>query len=66
MASLLFFETNLLSTVLNIAYLKIIDAFFGAHMQNDFDMPAARWLMTYPKGPYRFVNREYLDACFFN
>ena len=55
------FENKILSTVFNIAYLNVIDAFFFFFlMQNDFDMPAARWLMTYPKGPYRFVNREYL------
>lgn len=26
---------------------------------NEFDMPAPRWIRTYPSGPYRFVNREY-------
>lgn len=26
---------------------------------NEFDMPAPRWITTYPSGPYRFVNREY-------
>src|SRR5882757_869426 len=25
---------------------------------NDFAMPAPRW-MSYPKGPYRFINREF-------
>jgi len=29
-------------------------------LKNDFGMPAARWLMAYPKGPYNFTNREYL------
>jgi len=28
-------------------------------MINEFDMPAPRWLRTYPAGPYRFVNREF-------
>lgn len=27
--------------------------------QNEFDMPVPRWIMTYPHGPYRFVNREF-------
>jgi acetoacetate decarboxylase len=27
---------------------------------NDFGFNAPRWLMAYPKGPYRFVDREYL------
>jgi len=26
---------------------------------NEFDMPAPRWIRTYPHGPYRFVNREF-------
>lgn len=26
---------------------------------NEFDMPAPRWIRTYPNGPYRFVNREF-------
>lgn len=26
---------------------------------NEFDMPVPRWIRTYPKGPYRFVNREF-------
>ena len=26
---------------------------------NEFDMPAPRWLRTYPHGPYRFINREF-------
>ncbi|OGT37029.1 MAG: acetoacetate decarboxylase [Gammaproteobacteria bacterium RIFCSPHIGHO2_12_FULL_38_14] len=26
---------------------------------NEFDMPAPRWLRTYPNGPYRFINREF-------
>lgn len=29
-------------------------------MVNEFDMPAPRWMRTYPKGPYRFINREFL------
>lgn len=28
-------------------------------MVNEFDMPAPRWLHTYPNGPYRFINREF-------
>lgn len=32
----------------------------SCHFKNDFDMAAARWLMAYPKGPYKFTNREYL------
>lgn len=27
---------------------------------NEFNMPAPRWIRTYPSGPYRFSNREYL------
>lgn len=27
-------------------------------INNDFNMPAPRW-MSYPKGPYRFINREF-------
>lgn len=27
---------------------------------NEFDMPVPRWMTTYPHGPYRFVNREFL------
>ncbi len=27
---------------------------------NEFGMPVPRWLITYPAGPYRFVDREYL------
>lgn len=27
---------------------------------NEFNMPAPRWIRTYPAGPYRFINREYL------
>lgn len=26
---------------------------------NEFNMPAPRWIKTYPAGPYRFINREY-------
>lgn len=26
---------------------------------NEFNMPAPRWIRTYPKGPYRFINREF-------
>lgn len=26
---------------------------------NEFDMPAPRWMRTYPCGPYRFINREF-------
>lgn len=29
-------------------------------MVNEFNMPAPRWIRTYPAGPYRFYNREYL------
>lgn len=28
-------------------------------MMNEFDMPEPRWLMSYPHGPYRYVNREF-------
>jgi acetoacetate decarboxylase len=27
---------------------------------NEFNMPSPRWIQTYPAGPYRFINREYL------
>lgn len=27
--------------------------------RDEFGMPVARWLRTYPSGPYRFVNREF-------
>ena len=27
---------------------------------NEFNMPAPRWIRTYPAGPYRFINREFL------
>lgn len=30
------------------------------HLLNEFDMPAPRWINTYPAGPYRFINREFL------
>lgn len=26
---------------------------------NEFDMPAPRWIKSYPAGPYRFFNREF-------
>lgn len=26
---------------------------------NEFNMPAPRWMRSYPAGPYRFVNREF-------
>ena len=26
---------------------------------NEFNMPAPRWLRSYPAGPYRFINREF-------
>lgn len=26
---------------------------------NEFNMPAPRWIRTYPNGPYRFINREF-------
>lgn len=26
---------------------------------NEFGMPAARWIRSYPAGPYRFINREF-------
>lgn len=29
-------------------------------MVNEFAMPAPRWIRTYPCGPYRFINREFL------
>ncbi|KTD40621.1 acetoacetate decarboxylase [Legionella parisiensis] len=29
-------------------------------MVNEFAMPAPRWIRTYPSGPYRFINREFL------
>lgn len=28
-------------------------------MINEFQMPAPRWLRTYPHGPYQFINREF-------
>lgn len=28
-------------------------------MINEFNMPAPRWMRTYPAGPYRFINREF-------
>lgn len=28
-------------------------------INNEFDMPAPRWINTYPCGPYRFINREF-------
>lgn len=28
-------------------------------IDNEFNMPRPRWMVTYPKGPYRFINREY-------
>ncbi|HIC7379301.1 TPA: acetoacetate decarboxylase [Legionella pneumophila] len=28
-------------------------------IDNEFNMPAPRWLNTYPAGPYRFINREF-------
>jgi acetoacetate decarboxylase len=28
-------------------------------INNQFNMPAPRWLNTYPAGPYRFINREF-------
>ncbi|MFA6302825.1 MAG: acetoacetate decarboxylase [Legionella sp.] len=28
-------------------------------MVNEFDMPAPRWIRSYPCGPYRFLNREF-------
>lgn len=28
-------------------------------INNEFDMPAPRWINTYPAGPYRFINREF-------
>lgn len=28
--------------------------------KNEFNMPAPRWIRTYPAGPYRFINREFL------
>lgn len=29
-------------------------------IDNEFSMPAPRWINTYPAGPYRFINREFL------
>jgi len=26
---------------------------------NEFNMPVPRWVITYPAGPYRFINREF-------
>lgn len=28
-------------------------------INNEFSMPVPRWMVTYPNGPYRFLNREY-------
>ncbi|CAM2944626.1 acetoacetate decarboxylase [Legionella steigerwaltii] len=28
-------------------------------INNEFNMPAPRWINTYPCGPYRFINREF-------
>jgi acetoacetate decarboxylase len=28
-------------------------------INNEFAMPVPRWMVTYPNGPYRFINREY-------
>lgn len=30
-----------------------------AMVNNEFGMPAPRWINTYPAGPYRFINREF-------
>lgn len=27
--------------------------------RNEFNMPAPRWIRSYPAGPYRFINREF-------
>ena len=29
-------------------------------ISNEFEMPAPRWIMSYPHGAYRFINREFL------
>ncbi|MCS5711591.1 acetoacetate decarboxylase [Candidatus Berkiella aquae] len=28
-------------------------------LNNEFSMPVPRWMVTYPNGPYRFINREF-------
>lgn len=28
-------------------------------INNEFSMPVPRWMITYPNGPYRFINREF-------
>jgi acetoacetate decarboxylase len=30
------------------------------HITSEFGMPASRWIKSYPDGPYRFINREFL------
>ena len=32
--------------------------------RNEFDMPEPRWISTYPKGPYRFINREFFTITY--
>ncbi|MBS0290100.1 MAG: acetoacetate decarboxylase [Proteobacteria bacterium] len=29
-------------------------------IDNEFAMPVPKWLVTYPNGPYRFINREFM------
>lgn len=35
-----------------------------ARFVNEFDMPVPRWIVTYPAGPYRFINREFLTVTY--
>lgn len=32
---------------------------FEDFSHNEFDMPSPRWIRSYPRGPYRFYNREF-------
>lgn len=36
------------------------EKFMKKGIVNEFNMPAPRWIRTYPAGPYRFIDREYL------
>jgi len=38
---------------------KKLAATKGYTFNNEFEMPAPRWINTYPAGPYRFINREF-------
>ena len=31
---------------------------------NEFNMPVPRWMRSYPRGPYRFINREFLTITY--